>query len=363
MEIDVTPFIPPAMEVASGYKVAAHRERVLAHLRGEAIFPVCLELDLTSRCSRSCRDCPSTRASEHWQLSEPFISRLFAMLGGNVPGLLLTGGEPTISPLFAGTLASAREHGFREIAVVTNGSHLDRDDVRLALLDHASTIRVSLYDWELAVYAGAEVVFQCLHVLRGLIDGRRSPLRIGVSALTSHERLGRLRSLVEKALASGVHWIYFHPRCRHWNEGRPQPEDQSGVIDEIGRLQEEFSGRIEIDVSMQRYQDFPLIFSGYHAAHFMLVLGADRRNYLGAEVKYHPDFVIADLNNGLGDGFLQDRARLERIAAQHSGRYRAMGSRHRGVLYSDFIERLLRRDPEAERVLAAPPLFRYPHIL
>jgi MoaA/NifB/PqqE/SkfB family radical SAM enzyme len=354
---------PADKEVASGYKIAAHRDRILAYLRGEAIYPVSLELDLTSRCSRACRDCPSTRASEHWELTEAFVERLFTALGGHVPGLLLTGGEPTMSPLFPGTLALARKQGFRDIAVVTNGSHLDRDDVRAALLAHASTVRVSLYDWEEAVFSGAELIFQRLQALRGLIDAGRSPLRIGVSALTSKERLGRLRRLVETAAASGVHWVYFHPRCRHWDKGRPQPEEQEGVLDEISRLREEFSGRIEIDVSGQRYQDFPLHFSAYHAAHFLMIVGADRKNYLGAEVKYQPGFVIADLGKGLADGFLWEAPRLERIAAYGHGNYQALGSRHRGVLYNDFIERLKRRDPGAERILAAPPVFQYPNIL
>jgi len=349
--------------VASGYKIAAHRERVLSYLRGEAIFPVCLEFDLTSRCSRTCRDCPSTRASDHWDVEREFVERLFAALGGNVPGLLLTGGEPTISPLLPFTLGHARASGFLEIAVVTNGSHLDQDDICEALLAYASTIRVSLYDWEEEVFSGSESVFQRLQALRRRIDSDASPLRIGVSALTSTARLGRLRRLVQAAATAGVHWLYFHPRCQHWDQGRPQPEEQSGVLDEIARLREEFSELLEIEVSSQRYQDFPLNFDGYHAAHFMLVVGADRKNYLGAEVKYHPDFVIADLGRDLGEGFLREPGRLRRIAAQNSAHYRALGSRHRGVLYNDFIERLKHHESGAERILAAPPAFRFPHIL
>ncbi|MCJ7524903.1 MAG: radical SAM protein [Candidatus Aminicenantes bacterium] len=354
---------PATLEVASGYKIAAHRERVLAYLRGEPVYPVSLELDLTSRCSRNCRDCPSTRASVHWELSENFIERLFSVLGGNVPGLLLTGGEPTISALFAPTLALARQRGFRDIAVVTNGSHLDNEEVCTALLAHASTIRVSLYDWEEEVFSGAESILQHLQTLRQRIEGSQSPLRIGVSALTSTRRLKKLRRLVQKAVGAGVHWIYFHPRCRHWDQGRPQPEEQAGVLDEIGRLQEEFSEQIEIDVSTQRYLDFPLHFAAYHAAHFLMVVGADRKNYLGAEVKYHPDFVIDDLGNGFDNDFLWDNIRLQQIDAQSSDKYRALGSRHRGVLYNDFIERLKCKDREAERILDSRPHFRYPHIL
>lgn len=354
---------PVILEVASGYKIAAHRERILAYLRGESIYPVSLELDLTSRCSRNCRDCPSTRASEHWELSESFIERLFNALGGHVPGLLLTGGEPTLSTRFASTLALARQRGFRDIAVVTNGSHLDHEDVCTALLAHASTIRVSLYDWEEEAFSGAESILQRLQTLRQRIDGNRSPLRIGVSALTSTTRLSRLRRLVETALASGAHWIYFHPRCRYWDQGRPQPEEQLGVLEEIVRLQADFSGRIEINVSAQRYQDFPLHFAAYHAAHFLMVVGADRKNYLGAEVKYHPDFITADLDNDLNEGFLWEASRLGRISSHDSGHYRALDSRHRGVLYNDFIEKLKQKEPEAERILVAPPRYRFPHIL
>ena len=76
-----------------------------------------------------------------------------------------------------------------------------------------------------------------------------------------------------------------------------------------------------------------------------MVVGADRKNYLGAEVKYHPDFVTADLGNDFREGFLWEAARLERIAAFDSGHYRAQGSRHRGVLYNDFIERCWARTP------------------
>ena len=351
------------IQVASGYKIAAHRDRVLAYLRGEPIFPVSLELDLTSRCSRACQDCPSTRSQTHWELTEKFVNRLLSALEGNVRGILLTGGEPTISPLFPGTLALARKKGFRDIAVVTNGSHLGEDRVREALLACASTIRVSLYDWEESDCEGTDQIFARLETLRKQIDAQKSHLRIGVSALTSTKRLRRLEKLVKSAVAAGSHWIYFHPRCRHWDIGQPQPEALAGVLAEIVRLQGEFSKKIEIDVSAQRYQDFPLHFNGYHAAHFLFVVGADRKNYLGPEVKYHPGFVTADLNNGFRDDFLRDPLRLERISSYTSDNYQALGSRHRGVLYNDFIERLKRGEPASEQILIRPPLFRFPNIL
>ena len=47
-----------------------------------------------------------------------------------------------------------------------------------------------------------------------------------------------------------------------------------------------------------------LRFSAYHAAHFLLVVGADGKNYLGAEVKYQPAFILWDLKNNWREDFL-----------------------------------------------------------
>ena len=350
-------------DVASGFKIAAHAERLRAYLRGEAVFPVSLELDLTSRCSRTCADCPSMRAAVHWELDRSFVERLFDALAGQATGLLLTGGEPTLSSLLPGTLAAARTSGFRDIAVVTNGGRLDDPTVTSALLEHASTIRLSLYDWDDAAGDGPGEIMERIARLRRLIDKAQSPLQIGVSLLTSSERLGLLRPQVGRLAGAGAHWVYFHPLCKNWNKGRPSPEPQDGVIAEVENLQREFGRKMAIFVSRARYDHKDLSFSGYHAAHFLLVVGADRKNYLGAEVKYQPDFAIADLGNGWRPDFLRDPNRLERIRAVTDGNYPALASRHRGVLYNDFVERLKRCEDRAWEILNASPQFRFPHIL
>jgi len=354
---------PPAAPkaVASPWKVAAHRERVKSFLRGEPVFPVTLELDLTSLCSRTCRDCPSARADAHWSLDRPFLDRLFGLLAGETPGLLLTGGETTLSPLFPDTLTLAKRSGVREIAVVTNGSRLDDDAVAAALLEHASTIRLSLYDWESG--NGDGEVLQKIGRLRDRVETTGSDLRIGVSLLTAADRIGALAPLLRRVVAAGAHWIYFHPRCRNWDKGKPFPEDQASVLAEIDSLRERLAGQVDIHVLPHRYQSSPLHFSAYHAAHFLMIVGADRKNYLGAEVKYNPEYAISDWSETLNDDFLRAESRLDRIAAHHDRAYHVIGSRHRGVLYSDFLQRLLDGDPETYQVLDHPPLFGFAAIL
>ena len=67
-------------ELASMFKVGCHKERVRAYLDGKAIFPITLELDLTSECTRVCPECPSATAANHHSLNKEFVDRLFGYL-------------------------------------------------------------------------------------------------------------------------------------------------------------------------------------------------------------------------------------------------------------------------------------------
>lgn len=354
-------------QIASAYKIAHHRARLDAYLKGEPIFPVTLELDITSRCTRICPDCPSSRGKRIFDLDGDFIDRLLASLEGQTQGLLLTGGEPTSSPRFAAVLALARTRGFREIAVVTNGTRLHRDDVLDALVSHASTIRISLYDWEAGTDVGWRTTLNRIEGLRARIDRTGSPLRIGVSALTSKDRAHLLPRIAESVRAAGAHWIYFHPACTGWDDGCPAQVDQDGVLESVDTYQKTLrpSAGFEALISRSRYSDTDICFSAYHAAHFLLVIGADGLNYLGPEVKYQPRYVLADATEGRCPDFLWRAERLGKIAAIKGDRYSAVKSRHRGVLYNDFVERIIdtRLTQEERSILRAPDSFLFPHIL
>jgi hypothetical protein len=106
-------------------------------------------------------------------------------------------------------------------------------------------------------------------------------------------------------------------------------------------------------------------FNGYHAAHFLFVVGADGMNYLGAEVKYHPQHIIADVAGNWSKDFLWKRQRLQGIKAVDSKTYSAIGSRHRGVLYNGLIERLMQLGQKIsdESFSFSKDRFLYPHIL
>ncbi len=352
------------MEIASARKVVNHTEKLAAYLEGRPLFPAARELDLSTECKRRCPLCPSTIGIGVHRLRIEFVERLLAVLGGETRGLLLSGGEPTMAETFTATLQIARKHGFLEIAVVTNGDFLDDDSVAEALCRYVTAVRISLYDWSHISSTELGESFRRIESLRERIERSGSPLEIGISALTRAENASRIPEVGRSAAAAGAHWIYFHPLCIRWEEGAPQRIDQRGVADAIRGFRAAAGDGFRVLSFADRYAEDEIRFDGYHAAHFLLVVGADAVNYLGAEVKYQPSQVLADLGQRWDKRFLWNEKRLKRIATVRSGSYPALGSRHRGVLYNHVIQRMLDCGTRPDQLpQSEPPDFLYPHIL
>jgi hypothetical protein len=351
--------------LSSPWKVGCHKEKLKAFLRGEPVYPVTLELDITTACNRKCPGCPSVDGPVSTDLDMAFIGRLFSLLGGETKGLLLTGGEPTLSPIFPDVLRGARRSGFEEIAVVTNGSFLMEERVAGALLEDATVVRVSLYDWQDGARENLHPTLAAVEALRSRIDRTGSRLEIGVSVLTTNGNAAGIQDLAGRVRAAGAHWIYFHPLCLRWDSGSPARADQGGVLEAIDACGKEIENAFRVFVFRDRYRPLQAGFHGYHAAHFLLVVGADGKNYLGAEVKYRREHVIADPGGDREGNFLWRPERLDRIRRVLSGDYAAIGSLHRGILYSDSIERLMQGDTAARETLSGidGTSFDYPHIL
>jgi len=352
-------------EIASTFKITYHKEKLESYLRGESIFPATLELDLTSACNRKCTDCPSTTNLPSYNLENDFIERLFSRLEGQTRGLILTGGEPTMAPNFPKTLRMARRCGFVDVVVVTNGTFLNEEKVTDALLKDASTVRVSMYDWSAESCSGLFSTLKRIEALRSRIDREGSQLQIGVSALTSKENANMLSTVTQQTLSAGAHWIYFHPLCTKWDSGSPLRVDQKDVLNWIEECQ---TGQLEgfgVFVLRDRYMEGAIEFNGYHAAHFLLVIGADGMNYLGAEVKYQRQYIIADVAGNWRNDFLWQSQRLQRIQDVTSRTYSAIGSRHRGVLYNSVVEQFMQvRQKASDKSLpVSKNTFLFPHIL
>lgn len=347
-------------------KVAIHRERIEAYERGENIYPVTVELDLTQRCTRACPACPYSAArSAGLTLELPFLDRLFGILGRNTPGLVLSGGEPTSVPHFPETVALARQKGFREVAVISNGSLLHLPEVQSALLTHVTSIRVSLYDWQEGDSAYFVETLAKIRNLRNRIEKEGSTLEIGASILTRSEWNQKYSHVGTAALNAGVHWVYFHPFCIDWDKKRPVQADQTGVLAAIEEFQKQAPPEANIQVPVERYSAVPLNFSTLHGGHFLIQIGADGCNYAGPECKYEKDYMLLNLNESMEDDFLWDPRRLEKLAGINSSNYRPIGTKHRPPIFSDYVEKVLKNQQENNPAMNNQklPEFFYPEII
>ena len=268
-------------QMYANHKMCLDHAKIEAYLAGKNIYPRTIEIDLINRCSRACPACPSAGSTmPPAVLTDRFVDRLLGILEGETHGVILSGGEPTISPYFAEIMRIARQRQFQEVAVITNGSELERPEIQAALLEYGTSVRVSLYDW----YDGDEpktYFFKQLERIAGLrrrVEETGSRLEIGVSLLTSRRRLPALLRAVGPAGGSGAHWVYFHPLCQNWLDGVPVQEDQAGVLPVLLSLRENAPPGVNVYVPEQRYTSYPLVFTSFHAAHFLMQIGANGVN-------------------------------------------------------------------------------------
>src|SRR3972149_510761 len=141
--MEVPPFIP--------YKLLLHRDRVEASLRGELVYPISVELDLSNKCPHDCPFCSfGTSASQGYRQQNWDVfpeSRIFTLLHElkdcGVESLTFTGGgEPLVHPKARQVLEAATSLGF-QWGIVTNGLLLT-DRIAEVVANGATFVRVSL---------------------------------------------------------------------------------------------------------------------------------------------------------------------------------------------------------------------------
>jgi len=187
---------------------------------------------------------------------------------------------------------------------------------------------------------------------------------LDLSSYTSNDRVHKLAEVTDKVMNAGAHWAYYHPMCFGWNTGELYQYPQENVLDTICKYQRKNTNGCKVFVSKSRYNNSPLHFDSYHTAHFLMVVGADRKNYLGAEVKYQEQFSICDLSGRWNNNFLQNLTRLKKINRYNSRIYTALNSRHRGVLYNDYIQKIINGEIDYENNVQDQDYeFLFPYIL
>jgi len=351
-------------EMVGVHKILVHPERIAAYLKGEPIYPVTLELGLTARCNRICAGCPSRLGNDTMELELHHIRPLLGFLAGHTRGLIVTGGEPTLSPIFPDVLDLAQNtYEFQETVVVTNGTRLDDPVISMALLHHASAVRVSLYDWAEHSLRRLDPVLSQIRNLRNKADQMGSKLLIGCSALLTTPRISLIKPVAEAVWKAGAHFLYVHPICLGDSlDAYVERDLQQHVLAAIEETRTYYLGHLQLYHIPHRFDVSPISFSGYHASHFIWVIAADAHRYVSTEVKYRQAYDLGTLGETPLNEWLNGPGTRRFIAAIKSDNFLAKGGRNRGLLYNSLIQRLLQNETGPLEAFCADS-FLLPHII
>lgn len=144
----------PSGLILDGTKIAWHRSRVDAWMRGERIAPITIDMALTRACNFSCQYCYAMlQENDRKIITQPVIYDFLedcAEIG--VGGIsLVSDGESSISPVFVDTVVRGAELGI-SMATGTNGFVLTRPKLE-RILPYLTYVRVNISAGERARYA------------------------------------------------------------------------------------------------------------------------------------------------------------------------------------------------------------------
>lgn len=148
--LEITPFQP--------MKLLRHSDRIEASLRGEVVYPISVEFDLSNRCNHSCPWCSFNGfRQDNWvQFPMPRAASLLGELAGvGVKSITFTGGGEPLTHKHAPLLFERAHQLGLQFGVVTNGRLLVGAP-RAAIAAYAKFCRVSLD-------AGTPQTHQLLH--------------------------------------------------------------------------------------------------------------------------------------------------------------------------------------------------------
>jgi radical SAM protein with 4Fe4S-binding SPASM domain len=209
---ELTPFTP--------MKLLRHAPKVEAMLRGEVVYPVSVELDLSNICNHGCPWCSFNGfRQENWQHFDTprILSLLDELAAVGVQSVTFTGGgEPLVHAQAAEILTKASQ--FFEWGLVTNGRRMEGNLAAL-IAAHATFVRVSLD-------AGTTQTHQLLHATNmpeytrilknmaqvvALAKDRKKPLTVGASFCVFDVNLHEIDKAAERVKATGANYLEVRP--------------------------------------------------------------------------------------------------------------------------------------------------------
>lgn len=221
-------------------KLVAHTDRVEAMLRGELVYPVSVEIDLTLKCNHACEWCSfdGWRQANWVDMPEGRAVSLMGELAEvGVKSVTLTGGgEPLVHRGALDVMHAIVRHGM-EFGVVTNGWML-KGPVAEFIAAHATFVRVSLdagtSDTHQRIHKAPmpqfETILEQMRDVRDWSEETGNTLTIGASFCVFDSNVSEMEMAASAVRNAGGDYLEVRPVYpTTWRGGR---QDDAGLSPE-----------------------------------------------------------------------------------------------------------------------------------
>lgn len=194
-----------------GGKILRHPETIAALRRGDHVWPLAVEMDLSNACQLKCSHCDFAYTHDGEVMPSDLASEILVDLakGGTLSVTFTGGGEPTLNPAFAMIVQVARAQGL-QVGLYTNGVAVER---LLECLECFSWVYISLDAVGPLDYKATKDVPAFERVAGNVtqLAQRKKRPTLGLGFLLHDGNWFRARRMVELATELRVDYAQFRP--------------------------------------------------------------------------------------------------------------------------------------------------------
>jgi GTP 3',8-cyclase len=232
---------------ANPFKMYSHIPRLYQWYHGKDIYPISIEIGLTSQCNHDCCWCSVKvkNIERHSNLSKDLLEEFVQDIKKlDVRSVVISGsGEQTLNPQFETFLRDLKQAKVR-VGINTNGSHLTQR-ICEAIVENGTWIRVSL---DAATQEVRELVHgvrdlhkavQGLKILVSLRREHHATLSIGTQMVVCPENAKEIETCTELSASLGMDYHQIKPVAsfgKYYPERRQVQKDMERWLKEVSAI-------------------------------------------------------------------------------------------------------------------------------
>jgi len=303
-------------------KLLFHTAYIQRWLKGENVYPILVEFDLSNACNHKCNFCNFSYLTDKSVLDKDVACKTIAVLAKNgVKAINWTGGgEPLINTEFGDIFSWTTRRGIEQ-GLFTNGALIREDDIE-GLLATQTWIRFSIDASTKETYAkirGVDEFNKVVSIVKRMVEVRNEyeyNTQIGIGFVITpdnYREIGRFADLIEE---TGVDYGQYKPRIGNelelseamWWECNVKP-----------LLEEVFKSSTKAVINLYKFNDlsenqfdkpYPICYG--HV--FCPCIGADGKVWVCSQLRGYGKYCMGNIYKESFDSIWKGQWRRDAIA-------------------------------------------------